>query len=70
MVLFHDVVCEWTQVSYVDDNHEWVILDSGSDVSLIPARYQADENSTLALGIGSMAELSRRIFADSWNEEG
>ena len=42
MVLFHDVGCEWTQVTGTDDNQEWVILDSGSEVSRLPARNQAE----------------------------
>lgn len=38
------------QVSRDDGDGERVILDSGSDVSLLPARFQADSLSGLALG--------------------
>ena len=34
---------EWTRVSDETEEQEWVILDSGSDVSLPPARYQVDD---------------------------
>jgi hypothetical protein len=34
MVLFHDPDCGWTEVNGEEGDHEWVILDSGSDVSL------------------------------------
>ena len=40
---------EWTQVSAEAEEQEWVILDSGSDVSLLPARYQVDD-SNFSLG--------------------
>ena len=50
MVLFHDAACEWTEVTNDDADQEWVILDSGSDVSLLLARYQADDNSGEMLG--------------------
>jgi len=40
----------WMQVSQDDGDGERVILDSGSDVSLLPARFQADSSSGLALG--------------------
>ena len=36
MVLFHDFAHEWTQVSNNDADQKWVIVDSGSDVSLLP----------------------------------
>ena len=42
MVLVHDVDEGWMHMSSEDDDGEWVILDSGSDVSLLPARFQAD----------------------------
>ena len=34
MVLFHDPDCGWTEVNGEEGDHEWVILDSGSQVSL------------------------------------
>ena len=36
---FHDAVLQ------VGHDEEWIILDSGSDVSLLPARYKADSGS-------------------------
>jgi hypothetical protein len=36
MVLFHDFAHEWTQVSNNDADQKWVIVDSGSDVNLLP----------------------------------
>eukprot|EP00435_Cladocopium_sp_Y103_P067671 s701_g30.t1 len=32
------------------EEHEWVILDNGSDMSLVPCRYQADDGTNMALG--------------------
>eukprot|EP00435_Cladocopium_sp_Y103_P029091 s1251_g7.t1 len=45
MVLFHDPEVEWTEVCNNDSDQEWVILDSGSGVSLLPAKCQADASS-------------------------
>ena len=49
MVLIHDVEDEWTHVQG-ESTTEWVILDSGSDVSLLPSRFQPDMSSTLNVG--------------------
>jgi hypothetical protein len=50
MVLFHDAESEWMQFSGLDEDQEWVIQDSGSDVSLLPAKYHADADSSVTLG--------------------
>ena len=50
MVLFHDPESTWTEVVDGECENEWVILDSGSDVSLLPARYQPDSNSNFGSG--------------------
>eukprot|EP00435_Cladocopium_sp_Y103_P029774 s3318_g7.t1 len=50
MVLFQDLDSDWTQVAGDSSNSEWVILDSGSDVSLLPSRFQVDGASGLAPG--------------------
>ena len=52
MVLFHDPDCDWTEVNGEEGDHEWVILDSGSDVSLLPAHYQVD--NSMDVGSGSL----------------
>ena len=52
MVLFHDPDCGWTEVNGEEGDHEWVILDSGSDVSLLPAHYQVD--NSMDVGSGSL----------------
>jgi hypothetical protein len=44
MVLVQDVDEGWMHMSSEDGDSEWVILDSGSDVSLLPARFQADSS--------------------------
>ena len=51
MVLLQDLDNDWTQISNDSGDGEWVILDSGSDVSLLPSRFQADGSSDLALGV-------------------
>ena len=50
MVLVHDVDEGWMHMSWGDEDGEWVILDSGSDVSLLPARFQADSLSGFTPG--------------------
>ena len=53
MVVFHDLDNEWMSVpnETIDDaESEWVILDSGSDVSLLPSKYRPDGTSSLAPG--------------------
>ena len=45
MVLIHDADDGWTEVAATDNSIEWVILDSGSDVSLLPSRFQPDTPS-------------------------
>ena len=50
MVLFHDAESEWMQVSGLDEEQEWIILDSGSDVSLLPAKYHVDVDTNVTLG--------------------
>ena len=50
MVLVHDVDEGWRHMSSGDEDGEWVILDSGSDVSLLPARFQADSLSGFTPG--------------------
>ena len=52
MVLFHDPDCDWTEVNGEEGEHEWVISDSGSDVSLLPAHYQVD--NSMDVGSGSL----------------
>ena len=51
MILFHDPETEWTEVSNEDAEQEWVILDSRSNVGLLPARYQADNHGSDVQGI-------------------
>ena len=44
---------QWMQVSNVctdSEESEWVILDSGSDVSLLPSRFQPNSDFGLAAG--------------------
>ena len=67
MVLVHDIDEGWTHMSSGDDDGEWVTLDSGSDVSLLPARFQAD--SSLGFTPGPPPGLPGRIFADFWCAE-
>ena len=48
MVLLYDPEEDWVQVSNpneCDGSMEWVILDSGSDVSLLPSRFQPDRGT-------------------------
>ena len=47
MVLLNDADVEF---SNNDAEQEWIILDSGSDVSLLPAKYRADEHFNDAQG--------------------
>lgn len=49
MVLFHDPEPAWTEVDGECD-HEWVILDSGSNVRLLPTLYRTDGSSILGAG--------------------
>ena len=41
MVLVHDPDDDWMQVSEPQEDAEWIILDSGSDVSLLAVKFQA-----------------------------
>ena len=58
MVLFHDVENSWTELpgeaSGDDIECEWVILDSGSDVSLLPFRFRADADSGASMAHGTL----------------
>ena len=49
MVLVHDLEHEWTTVAQGPGEEEWVIVDCGSDVSHLPARFQAASGSDFAL---------------------
>ena len=49
MVLFHDPEPAWTEIDGECD-HEWVILDTGSNVRLLPPLYRADDSSILGAG--------------------
>jgi len=52
VVFFHEMEdSQWMQVSNVctdSEESEWVILDSGSDVSLLPSRFQPNSDFGLA----------------------
>ena len=48
MVLLQDLDNGWMQVSNEPEEGEWVILDSGSDVSLLPSRFQRDNAASLS----------------------
>ena len=50
MVLLQDLDNGWMQVSNEPEEGEWVILDSGSDVSLLPSRFQPDNAASLSPG--------------------
>jgi len=50
MVLLQDLDSDWMQISNESDEGEWVILDSGSDVSLLPSRFQPDSFAGLSPG--------------------
>ena len=56
MVVFQEMDdSQWMQVSNVctdSEESEWIILDSGSDVSLLPSRFQP--NSDLGLAAGAL----------------
>ena len=47
----YDSEYEWTHVADDNDSQEWVILDSGSDVTLLPPKYQAHADPNVSLGV-------------------
>ena len=51
MVLLQNMDNGWVQISNDSGDGERVILGSGSDVSLLPSRFQADDASGLAPGV-------------------
>ena len=53
MVVFQDLDNEWMPISNETTDpaeSEWLILDSGSDVSLLPSKFRPDGTSSLAPG--------------------